>query len=486
MLGAVIADLAAWTWEHDRNCFWEKLVSPEAKLTGYGVLALEMWSMIQESSLIHKHRLYTIIGKALKHSAIWCDIPEEWRIWGAEEYDKPIPFDLKIAMISAAFIDSGFLSEERQKQVDWKSFFHGGKQEYYASNIMTILRRLREGATKKEAIKDIPECVYNWYESGTPHQWNDYLEYITFAWRCFYYSFDYTSAIHNAMKCTGNRHLAAFLTGVFAGAMYGCYYFMTKEKYGRKYEHLLFPKEIMDHYGTLIQQIRDYEYTSRIFFPKNEALTNVELHKWEAVENPFSNYIINSELRRRILKAYHTGWEHRFGVYLDDGWFYVYRSHYLLYRFKIKQINSDNYRITDLQKSDDPHGEIEWIKAVLDNMESFWYNNNRFYPYTVGSNEAGPENLKYCKYYAGETQCPPVWKDTINEKFWYGEMMFCSVNKDIYRWIRNVEELIKELPEEKKDLAKKYSKETFAIIIYIESLFAKWCPYDSLDWIYQY
>lgn len=104
----------------------------------------------------------------------------------------------------------------------------------------------------------------------------------------------------------------------------------------------------------------------------------------------------------------------------------------------------------------------------------------------MGSNEAGPENLKYCKYYAGETQCPPVWKDTINEKFWYGEMMFCSVNKDIYRWIRNVEELIKELPEEKKDLAKKYSKETFAIIIYIESLFAKWCPYDSLDWIYQY
>lgn len=59
---------------------------------------------------------------------------------------------------------------------------------------------------------------------------------------------------------------------------------------------------------------------------------------------------------------------------------FMYTVHIICYRFKIKQINSDNYRITDLQKSDDPHGEIEWIKAVLDDMQSFWYNNNRFYP----------------------------------------------------------------------------------------------------------
>lgn len=157
MLGAVIGDLAAWTWKHDRDCFWERLVSPEAKLSGYGILAIEMWPMIHEGGLIHKYRLYSVIGKALKHSALWCDIPEDWRIWGSEEYDKPIPFDLKIAMISAAMIDSGFLSEERQRQLDWKSFFHCGKQEYYASNIITILRRLRDGATKKDAVKDIPE-----------------------------------------------------------------------------------------------------------------------------------------------------------------------------------------------------------------------------------------------------------------------------------------------------------------------------------------
>ena len=485
MLGAVIADLAAWTWEHNRDCFWERLVSPEAKLSGYGVLALEMWPMIHEGGIIYKNRLYPVIGKALKHSAIWCDIPEDWRIWGSDEYDKPIPFDLKIAMISSALIDSGFLSEERQRQLNWKSFFNGGKQEYYATNIMIILRRLREGATKKEALKDLPECIFNWYKTGTPHQWNDYMEYITFAWRCFYYSFDYTSAIHNAMKCTGNRHLAAFLTGAFAGAMYGSYYSMIKEKYGGNYKKIEFPKDFPDTYRNLMFKIREEEFKSRIFFPKNDALTNVELHKWTPIENPFENYKINSELRRRLLLSYSTGWEFRFGTYLDNGWFYLYRSHYIFFRFKLKQIESSSWRITDLQKSDCEFGEIEWLKSYFQTLETFWYVNSRYSPYTAGQ-EVGPEALKYCRYYAGETQCPEDLKNTVNEKFWYGEMMFCEGNHNLNEWMKTAEEIYNNLPKEKKAFADKYSKETFAIIIYIETLFSKWCPYDSLDWIYEY
>lgn len=42
MLGAVTADLAAWTRKHERDGFCERLVTPHAKLSGYGVLALEM------------------------------------------------------------------------------------------------------------------------------------------------------------------------------------------------------------------------------------------------------------------------------------------------------------------------------------------------------------------------------------------------------------------------------------------------------------
>lgn len=35
MLGAVIGDLAAWTWENDHECFYPQLVSREAGLSEY-------------------------------------------------------------------------------------------------------------------------------------------------------------------------------------------------------------------------------------------------------------------------------------------------------------------------------------------------------------------------------------------------------------------------------------------------------------------
>lgn len=125
-------------------------------------------------------------GKSLVHArAASVDIPEDWHRWGLSDYDKGIPFDLKIALIISAIIDSGFLSEERQAHLDWTSFFHGGKQEYYAGYIMKILRLLNIGRTKEEAIEDTPSAVINFYPTGTDHKWRDLLEYTTFAWRCF-------------------------------------------------------------------------------------------------------------------------------------------------------------------------------------------------------------------------------------------------------------------------------------------------------------
>ena len=107
MIGAVIGDLAAWTWEHYRECFYERLVSPEARLSGYGLLRIIMWPMINEGGTILKHRLYMECGKTLAHARIdGIEVPDDWQRWGLVDYDKAIPFDLKVAMIMSAIIDS--------------------------------------------------------------------------------------------------------------------------------------------------------------------------------------------------------------------------------------------------------------------------------------------------------------------------------------------------------------------------------------------
>lgn len=375
MFGAIIGDLAAWTWEHDRNCFYKRLVSPDAKLSGYGLLLLSMWETINEGSLIHKNRFYVEIGKTLSHTDFECvDLPLEWRRWGQSEYDNPIPFDLKTALIVSAFVDSGHLHKERQAQLDWVSFFHGGKQEHYASYIKTVLRRLNEGWTKDEAIRGIPSYVVNYYPSGSTHLWTDLLEYTTFAWRCFYYSWDFTSALHNAVQCPANRRLALVITGALADAMYGCSYNMIKQKFVSDNEigseWIEVPQGVVRSYGDIITEIKQAEYRKRYFFKKNDALTNVESHQWESIDNPYSDLIVDDAFKSAIMKAYHTGWEQRYGVYLDNGWFYVYRSHHLLLRFKLVSKSDDTYRISSIQRSNDNHARVEDLGEVIYTLEN--------------------------------------------------------------------------------------------------------------------
>lgn len=365
--GAIIADLAAWTYEHDKECFFRYLVSPDAKLSGYGLMALTLWEPIHEGGLIVSNRLYVKCGMTLMH-AHEVEMPDNWRSWGLGDYDKPLPYHLKVALIIGSIICSGDLSEERQSHLYWSDVFHGGKQEYYANFIMKILRRLNEGKTKDEAITNIPNPVFNYYPSGMNHQWKELLEYTTFAWRCFYYSWDFSSALHKAARCPANRQLAMLLTGAFADAMYGCEYNIIKQKYTGKNESasntIHIPKRVSVEYGDEIKRIKWHEYSNRIFFKKNEALTNVERQIWKDAENPYASLFIDDVLKSKIMRAYHTDWERRYGIYLDNGWFYVYRSHCLLFRFKIQ----DNH-ITHFQINNDPLVHIEDFMCVLDVLE---------------------------------------------------------------------------------------------------------------------
>lgn len=221
--GALVGDLAAWTYEHDQECFKERLVSPEAKLSAIGLCIKTELPFFCDGGNYYKHRFYTKLSYAFNNPnpGTYEDHLnlEPW----SYDYNGPhigIPFKMKQAMITAAFILSGNETEERQKHLDWVSFFHGGKQEHYAQALMPIIRRLKEGQSKDEIEKDYPVTL-DYYKSGSGHHWHDYLEYITFAWRCFYYSHSFNEAIINAAKCSRDRHLTMALAGAFADAYYG-------------------------------------------------------------------------------------------------------------------------------------------------------------------------------------------------------------------------------------------------------------------------
>lgn len=57
---------------------------------------------------------------------------------------------------------------------------------------------------------------------------------------------------------------------------------------------------------------------------------DVERHIWTHYDSSFENRQFIPEEYRRHIRSSHTGWEYRYGIYLDDGWVYVYRSAVLL------------------------------------------------------------------------------------------------------------------------------------------------------------
>lgn len=353
MLGAIIGDLAAWTYEHDKDAFYAELIHPEAKLSEIGLAVLSMYDLIKnEHPDIEWSEMISHFSRSFPScSNAYADLSYSWTRFF--EHGRTIPITFKRVMNVATDIVSGWFDDPVNTAKSWGIRFKGYKEEAYLTQVAGIIYRLRHGATKKEAIKDTMfiEDWNSWHQEKIGP-----LSYGCYAWNCFINSFDFTSALHNAMRCPlGDKHILGALTGAIAEAMYGCNYLLLKQKYNKNelpWTPIQLPAIIMEQYGERINEISQFKESNRIFFPKNNALTNVEFHTWTEVKNPWYNTVISPHDKAIIIKAFYTDWEQRYGLYLENGWIYCYRSGYLICRFIFAEQGDGTYRIRHLQKNE--------------------------------------------------------------------------------------------------------------------------------------
>ncbi len=236
------------------------------------------------------------------------------------------------------------------------------------------------------------------------------------------------------------------------------------------------PQEIYGKFGRVFSKLNKLETECRVFFPKNSALTNVERHHFIEVVNPFSCIHFTARQYTAILEAFYTGWECRYGFYLDNGWIYVYRSFVLIGRFKLYRQDNE-CRIAELQMSGErPFGDlcVAICSALNDGCLIHDHQLNNI-----------ARTALLLKYYDGYP-LPKEMVDTPKAKFWHGEMMFISQNINLDEWASEAKNTRKKLPEDKKIKVAELSDESLGILIYIEALFGKFCPYDDFKWIFEY
>lgn len=338
MNGAILGDLAAWTWEQDKDLFFRKLVSSEASsswMVKEMLLMADTLAQVRGSDI----NVHECLGKRIS----------------------------PIATVLRAIAIAWLYDTETETASAYQEYgFAYDKEDWYAGAFMwKLIFALRHGASKKDALMvENVSSFKGFVEDISWKEQSSILGILIRAWGAFYSSYDFGSALHRAMELPGDRHLNGILVGALADAMYGCDRYMMKAKYGKGCW--------LDDLVNVPSRFQALYRAGRTFFAKNCAMTNVERHVWKDVANPYGDKIISRELRRRILKAFLPTFDDRYGFYLDDGYIYVYRSCRVLNRFKLSSMSDGTFRIVELQASEEAGYQLGAIQEALYSVEYRW------------------------------------------------------------------------------------------------------------------
>lgn len=124
MVGAIIGDLAAWTWEHDKNAFLKKLITPEAAPSPYRE------EMLLTANLLMRQRDMSY-----------------------KEYSCHFKNRNPTATVLRAIAIGWLYETELETRSAYQNYcLYDDKEDWYAGAFMSLLIfALRHGASKKEA-----------------------------------------------------------------------------------------------------------------------------------------------------------------------------------------------------------------------------------------------------------------------------------------------------------------------------------------------
>lgn len=476
MIGALIGDLAAWTYETDRQCFYSRLISDKAVMSEYGITVLLTADALENNLQLDMAEYHKHVCPCCSMEHTECFEPsaeaEQW----INTHQSLSPSHITGIPCMHTIVHSWW----RDCGVDFEVFHYDhelDKEESAALKFLsTMIVSLGMGKTKDMTYRELGGEFKHFRHHLNWKEEEGVLCYLLRAWDAFYNAFDYGSALHNAMRMKGNKRFLGALTGAVAEAMYGCRFYFVKRKYLKEENSphaisITLPTSISDRFSSTLSAIYKQKEWVRVFRPKNDSCTNVEYHCYTSLHNPFKDMVISSEIRRRIIKSFKPGWEDRYSFYLDNGWIYVCRSGYVLCRFRLQKESDEAYRISFFQTSDEMNDAVNALQNALYSAEFNWgYLESPF---------------KYTPF--GYTGMPDEYRNTNKAKFWEGERILHSNGEDIGRWIQEGLKSINSLNDPILfKHAKSLGQERFGTAYFINVLYAKWCPYDNLDWILEY
>lgn len=225
----------------------------------------------------------------------------------------------------------------------------------------------------KQEIKEYIESKYGYNLSRTCDEIRPSYRFnescagtVPEAITAFLESSDFETAIRLAVSLGGDTDTLACITGGIAEAFYGMtnsipettiseynLIYFEEQTINRLPENL--KKVVAEFYQTIVSK-------NKVFWAKNDSRTMWGEEQW--IKTELDDKTLDEESYRSFLKSYGPDWDMRFGVYYEDGWHYVYRSNFLLKKFKFQKQNDGLYHLIETCTTE--HGSYaDLIEEVL-------------------------------------------------------------------------------------------------------------------------
>ena len=193
MIGAIIGDLAAWTWENDHERFYPSLISEKAVLSEYGLSVLATSDALDYNPHMSSSEYQEYIRSWFRivDDEVVClsDGAKEWV--DKQDYN----YNYSTMSIGIALVRSiPWAWFHDNNDANCNLFFEHApeKEEWYALQfIRKMIFFLRNGFTKDEVYSELGDVF-----KGCRHDWDwrnqeSPIPYVLRAWDAFYNAFDY-------------------------------------------------------------------------------------------------------------------------------------------------------------------------------------------------------------------------------------------------------------------------------------------------------
>ncbi|MCE9353742.1 MULTISPECIES: hypothetical protein [Phocaeicola] len=166
MIGAIIGDLAAWTWEHDHDSFYPRLISDRAVLSEFGLSVLATADALDSNPFMGKeeYRDYVRPWFRITNNEVVCLSTEaqNWVVKQEYNYSSLMIGIAVVRVIPCAWYQDGNMT-------NCNLFFEHNieKEEWYATQFLRkIIYLLRNGHTKDDVYAELSDifkgCRHGW------------------------------------------------------------------------------------------------------------------------------------------------------------------------------------------------------------------------------------------------------------------------------------------------------------------------------------